>query len=68
MASLQRVLFECKHYKRKVDQGKLHAFRSVLDDIQDAVPTYGVFVTTVGYQSGASSLPETYGLTVLEPA
>ncbi|WP_460447292.1 restriction endonuclease [Angustibacter aerolatus] len=63
---LQRVLFECKHYKRKVDQGKLHAFRSVLDDIQDAVPTYGVFVTTVGYQSGASSLAETYGLTVLE--
>ena len=61
-----RIVVECKHYGRKVDQGRLHTFRSVLDDIADDVPTTGVFVTTVGYQSGAQSLAETYGIVVLE--
>lgn len=64
--SMQRIVIECKHYKRRVDQGRLHAFRSVLDDITDDVPTTGVFVTTQGYQSGAQSLAKTYGLVVLE--
>lgn len=61
-----RILIECKHYKRRVDQGRLHAFRSVLDDLSDDVPTTGVFATTVGYQAGAQSLAETYGIVILE--
>lgn len=64
--SPHRIVVECKHYARRVDQGKLHAFRSVLDDVADEVPTTGVFVTTVGYQAGARSLAETYGIVVLE--
>lgn len=61
-----RIVFECKHHKRPITQGLLHAFRSVLDDISDDVPTTGVFVSTNGYQSGAKSVASTYGIVVLE--
>jgi hypothetical protein len=63
----QRVVFEARAYGRPVEQGKLHAFRSVVDDIQDpARPVTGAMVTTVGYQSGARNIASTYGLLVLE--
>lgn len=63
----QRVAFEARSYRNRVDQGKLHAFRSVVDDIQDeARPVTGVMVTTVGYQRGAKSVASTYGVVVLE--
>jgi hypothetical protein len=63
----QRVVFEARSYRRRVEQGKLHAFRSVVDDIQDtARPVTGAMVTTVGYQSGAKDIASTYGLLVLE--
>lgn len=63
----QRVVFEARSYGKRVDQGKLHAFRSVVDDIQDAArPVTGVMVTTVGYQRGAKAIVSTYGLIVLE--
>lgn len=64
----QRILIECKHYKRRVDQGKLHTFHSVVEDIvkRDGIPTVGVFVTTTGYQSGAQSLATAYDIVVLE--
>lgn len=63
----QRVVFEARSYGKRVDQGKLHAFRSVVDDIQDtARPVTGVMVTTVGYQRGAKAVASTYGLIVLE--
>jgi hypothetical protein len=63
----RRIVFEAKNYGRAVDQGRLHAFRSVVDDIQDARrPVTGVMVTKVGYQRGAKSVASTYGLIVLE--
>jgi hypothetical protein len=63
----QRVVFEARSYRRRVEQGKLHAFRSVVDDIQDAArPVTGAMVTTVGYQSGAKDIASTYTLLVLE--
>lgn len=64
--ALHRIVIECKHYKRRVNQGLLHQFRSVVDDIADGVPTTGVFVTTKGYQKGAKDLASTYDLVVLE--
>lgn len=63
----RRIVFEARSYGRAVDQGRLHAFRSVVDDIQDAGrPVTGVMVTTMGYQRGARVVAETYGLVVLE--
>ena len=60
-----RIICECKHHSRPVDQGRLHAFRSVVDDVATDVPTTGVFVTTQGYQSGALDVATTYDLVVL---
>lgn len=63
----RRIVFEARSYGRAVDQGRLHAFRSVVDDIQDpGRPVTGVMVTTTGYQRGARAVAETYGLVVLE--
>jgi hypothetical protein len=63
----QRMIFEAKSYARAVDQGRLHTLRSVVDDIQDARrPVTGAMITTRGYQRGARSIAETYGLLVLE--
>ncbi len=62
-----RVVFEARSYRSRIKQGALHAFRSVVDDIQDpARPVTGVMVTTTGYQSGATGVASTYGLVVLE--
>ncbi len=63
----RRIVFEARSYGRPVDQGRLHAFRSVVDDIQDPQrPVTGVMVTTTGYQSGARRVASTYELVVLE--
>lgn len=64
--SARRIVVECKHYKRRVSQEKIHAFRSVLDDINDGIPTTGVFVTKTGYQTGAQAVAGTYDIIVLE--
>ncbi len=61
-----RYVFECKNYKYNVKQSLLFAFRGVLDDIQDDVPTTGVMVTRTGYQAGAKRVADTYGLVVVE--
>jgi hypothetical protein len=62
-----RMIFEAKSYARAIDQGKLHALRSVVDDIEDeSRPVTGAMVTTRGYQRGARNIAETYGLLVLE--
>ncbi len=63
----RRVVFEARDHKSPIKQGSLHAFRSVVDDIQtEDRPVDGVMVTTTGYQSGAKRIAETYGLLVLE--
>jgi hypothetical protein len=64
---VMRIAIEARHLTKRVDQGRLHAFRSVIDDItvSDAT-TRGVMITTVGYQSGAKQVADTYGIGVLE--
>jgi hypothetical protein len=65
--STHRVVFEARDHKNPIKQASLHAFRSVVDDIQaEDRPVVGVMVTTTGYQSGAKRIAETYGLLVLE--
>jgi hypothetical protein len=62
-----RVVFEARSYKSDIKQGQLHAFRSVVDDIQDPDrPVTGVMVTTARYQVGARRVASTYGVVVLE--
>lgn len=62
-----RVLFECRSYSRRINQQALHSWRSVVDDLSTpGIETIGVMVTTVGYQSGALGVADTYGLLVLE--
>lgn len=62
-----RIVFEARSYKNSIKQGALHAFRSVVDDIQDqARPVTGVMVTTTGYQRGAQKVASTYDLIILE--
>lgn len=63
----RRVVFEAKHYKRPVEQWRLHALSNVVRDIQsEQRPVTGVMVTTTGYQRGAKAVAETYKLLVLE--
>lgn len=46
-----RVAVECKDYNtNKISVGKIRDFYGVLDDIGNI---FGIFVTTIGYQSGA---------------
>lgn len=63
----RRIVVECKNYGRTLDQGRIHAFVNVVRDIStDDIPTVGVVVTPVGYQSGARDLAKAYDLVVLE--
>jgi len=63
----RRVVFEARDFKNPIKQSSLHAFRSVVDDIQaEDRPVDGVMITTTGYQRGAKRIAETYGLLVLE--
>jgi restriction endonuclease len=62
-----RLLFECRSYKRRINQQALHSWRSIVDDVSErGVETIGVMVTTTGYQSGAQRVADTYGIVILE--
>lgn len=62
-----RVVIEARQYSRRVDQSRLHAFRSVLDDVAvDGVETRGLMVTTVGFQAGARQIAQTHGIGLVE--
>ncbi len=64
---LVRLLFECRSYASRITQQALHSWRSVVDDVSEAgVETIGVMVTTVGYQSGAQRVADTYGIVICE--
>jgi Restriction endonuclease len=62
----ERWVFECRHYKNPIKRKDLHAFRGVVDDISDDLPTRGYMVTKTGYQRGAKKVAETYGITIIE--
>lgn len=62
-----RLVFECRSYKRRINQQALHSWRSIVDDVSEpGVETVGVMVTTTGYQSGAQRVADTYGIVILE--
>ena len=62
-----RVLFEARRYKRRIGQQDVHAFRSVVDDVDGGSErTLGVMVTTKGYQEGAVRVAAGYGVELLE--
>jgi len=64
---LMRLVFECRSYKRPINQQALHSWRSVVDDVsKPGVATIGVMVTTTGYQTGAQRVAESYGIVMLE--
>ena len=65
--SPRRVLIECKRWKDPLDQGRVFAFKAVVDDLDTPeLPTTGVMVTTNGYQSGARDVAGTYGVEILQ--
>ncbi|HHQ6589685.1 TPA: restriction endonuclease [Serratia fonticola] len=55
---------ECKKYSSVISVGKVRDFFGVLHDISNI---NGIFVTKVGYQSGAQKFANYYGITLKEP-
>lgn len=58
-----RVAIECKNYTNRVSIGKIRDFNSVLSDIGNIK---GIFVTKVGYQSGAVKFAESCEISLKE--
>jgi hypothetical protein len=61
--NMSRVAIECKHYSRRVDIGKVRDFLGVLHDIGDI---RGILVTKVGFESGAITFADHYGIQLKE--
>lgn len=62
-----RVAFECRNYATPLKRAAVHAFRSIIDDINSVeTPTTGVMVTLTGYQSGALAVAATYDIAILQ--
>ena len=59
-----KVIIEAKDYKSKVTQEKLHAFKSVLEDIPGQ--PRGIYITKTGYQCGARKFAEHHGIKLYE--
>lgn len=57
------VAIECKNYSSEVSVGKVRDFFGVLHDVGN---TKGIFVTKVGYQSGAEKFASHYGIVLKE--
>jgi hypothetical protein len=57
------VAIECKNYASEVSVGKVRDFFGVLHDVGN---TKGIFVTKVGYQSGAEKFANHYGIVLKE--
>lgn len=68
----QVVVFECRHYKSPINQGRLLEFKAVLEDCaayegSDGIADpHGVMVTLTGYQIGAKRVADTYGIEIVE--
>lgn len=63
MGVTHRVAIECKNYSSEVSVGKVRDFFGVLHDISNV---NGIFVTKVGYQSGAVKFANHYGINLKE--
>ena len=60
---IYKVAIECKNWNNNVPIGKIRDFFGVLHDIGDIK---GVFVTKVGFQSGAIQFADYYGIDIKE--
>lgn len=60
---LHRVAIECKNWNSDVPIGRIRDFFGVLHDIGNIK---GIFVTKIGYQSGAKQFAEFYGIDLKE--
>lgn len=58
-----RVAIECKNYSSEVSVGKVRDFFGVIHDIGNIK---GIFITKVGYQSGAKKFGDYYGIKLKE--
>ena len=58
-----RYLIECKHWKTRVPKTVVHAFRAVVSDFGANV---GLFVSSVGFQSGAFDVAKNSPLRLVE--
>jgi Restriction endonuclease len=58
-----RVAIECKDWKHPVDQGRILEFHQKIKNIGNEV--VGIFVSRVGYQSGAMRVAERHGIRAL---
>jgi len=58
------VLFECKHYKSKIELQDVLILYSRIVDIQHKakITTEGVMITTVGYTKNARKFANAYGI------
>ena len=59
----QKVAIECKNYNDTVSIGKVRDFYGVLHDVGNIT---GIFVTKIGYQSGAKLYADYYGIEIKE--
>lgn len=57
-----RVAIECKDTVRPVEKAEVGEFKSKLDDVGNVI---GVMVSRAGYQSGAKTFAEHYGILLL---
>ena len=58
-----RVAVECKDYKNRVSKEKIAAFHAILHDIGNI---QGIFVSKMGFQSGAIEYADKYGIQLME--
>ena len=63
MGETHKVAIECKNFSTEVSVGRVRDFFGVIHDIGDVK---GVFVTKVGYQSGAVKFAEHYNISLKE--
>lgn len=63
VGEIHRVVIECKNYSSEVSIGKIRDFFGVTYDIGNVK---GIFITKVGYQSGAKQFADYYGISLKE--
>ena len=63
MGMKHNVAIECKNYSSEISVGRVRDFFGVLHDVGN---TNGIFITKVGYQSGADKFAAFYGIVLKE--
>lgn len=63
VGEIHRVAIECKNYSSEVSIGKIRDFFGVIYDIGNVK---GIFITKVGYQSGAKQFADYYNISLKE--